>query len=52
MNTACWSLRGYPETGVGKRVELFDSERTFYQDRSAQLWFIEYSIESNRHYRE
>jgi hypothetical protein len=40
-------LRGYPETVVGKRVDLFDSERISYQHRSARLWFIEHGIERN-----
>jgi hypothetical protein len=38
-------LRGYPETGVGKTVDLLDSWRTSYQHRSARPWFIEYCRE-------
>jgi hypothetical protein len=39
------TLRGYPETGVGKTVDLLDSWRTSYQHRSARPWFIEYCRE-------
>src|SRR5262245_64996028 len=38
-------LRGYPKTGVGKRVDLLDSERICSQHRSAHPWFIEYYTE-------
>jgi hypothetical protein len=33
MTTA---LRGYPETRLGKKVDLFDSERISQEQRSAQ----------------
>ena len=31
-------LRGYPEIWIGKKNDLFDSERIFPQQRSARIW--------------
>ena len=33
------ALRGYPETQLGKKVDVVDSERISQQYRSARLWY-------------
>src|SRR5438128_4460562 len=37
-STASGPLRGYPETGLGKKADFLDSERISHQQRSAPLW--------------
>ena len=41
------SLRGYPETWLGKRVDFLDSERIFHQQRSARTWHSKVIDESS-----